>query len=295
LHELQVRFEELPHIFNKFDLAQSELELNSDTDFSSDRQQFEDQYFDLKAKFSELLHPVCEAPPTRNNSENSGSSKHSQTSPKSSRSSRLKLPTIKIPNYNGDACQWLQYRDTFKALVVNNVTLSKVQKFHYLIAPLTGEAKDLISNLQITNENVVVAWQLVTQSYNNKRLIVMKHAGHLCKMPQMQKGNSASMRQAINHVSSNLNALQALSLNVRIQDLIVNHLLLATRNPDTQKEFEIFTSTRDETPITAELIKFLEIRCKAFELIQHTQSPSSTPVSARQSTRPTNSSIYKVG
>jgi hypothetical protein len=43
------------------------------------------------------------------------------------------------------------------------------------------------------------------------------------------------MRQAINHVSSHLNALQAFSLNVPIQDLIVNHLLLVTIDPDTER------------------------------------------------------------
>ena len=48
-------------------------------------------------------------------------------------------------------------------------------KFHYLIASLQNEAKDLISNLQITNENFLVAWLLVTQRYNNMRFIAMMH------------------------------------------------------------------------------------------------------------------------
>ena len=43
LQEIQVRFDELPNIFNKFESAQSELELSDDTDHSIDRQQFEDQ------------------------------------------------------------------------------------------------------------------------------------------------------------------------------------------------------------------------------------------------------------
>ena len=43
LHEIQVRSDELPNIFNKFENAQSELELSDDTDHSVDRQQFEDQ------------------------------------------------------------------------------------------------------------------------------------------------------------------------------------------------------------------------------------------------------------
>ena len=38
LHEIQVRFDELPNIFNNFESAQSELELSDDTDHSFDRQ-----------------------------------------------------------------------------------------------------------------------------------------------------------------------------------------------------------------------------------------------------------------
>jgi hypothetical protein len=87
--------------------------------------------------------------------------------------------------------------DTFEALIVNNATLSNVQKFHYLIASLKNEARDLLRNLQINNDNFMVAWQLVTQRYNNKRLIAMMHAKHLCQMPQVKKGDASSLRQLI--------------------------------------------------------------------------------------------------
>jgi len=77
-------------------------------------------------------------------------------------SSHIKLPTIALPTFEGDTCSWLHYRDTFEALIVNKTTLANVQRFHYLIASLKNEAKDVISNLQIINENFLVAWQLVT-------------------------------------------------------------------------------------------------------------------------------------
>ena len=100
-----------------------------------------------------------------------------------------------MPTFEGDTRSWLRYRDTFEVLVFNNTTLSNVQKFHYLIASLKTEAKDLISNLQITNEKFLVAWQLVTQRYNNKRLIAMMHAKHLCQMPQERKDDASSLPQ----------------------------------------------------------------------------------------------------
>jgi len=153
------------------------------------------------------------------------------------------------------------------------------KKFHNLIASLKNEAKDLISNLQITNENFLVAWQLVTQRYNNKRLIAMMHAKHLCQMPQVRKGDASSLRQLINHVSSHMNALQALSLNVPVQDLMLNHTMLATLDPETQREWELITASRADTPMTAELVTFLESRCRALELLT-TQSLKVVPTTS---------------
>ena len=58
LHDLQVRYEELPNIFCTFETAQNELEISDDNDYSLDRESFEQQYFQVKAKFIELLQPA---------------------------------------------------------------------------------------------------------------------------------------------------------------------------------------------------------------------------------------------
>jgi len=209
INEIQVRFNKLPDIFNRYDTAQSELKLSDDTDHSDDRELFETQYYQDEAKFSELLHPVVEQPFSRRSSPHSSLSGHSNQSRRSHVSStHIKLPVIALPTFKGDTCNWLHFRDTFEALIVNNKTLSNVQKFHYLIATLQNEAKDLISNLQITNENFLVAWQLVTQRYNNKHLITMMHAQLLCQMSQVKGEDASSLRQLINHVSSHMNALK---------------------------------------------------------------------------------------
>jgi hypothetical protein len=68
VNEIKVRFDDLPVIFNKFDNAQEELELSDDTDHSGDRELFENQYYQVKAKFSESLHPPVELPKSRQGS-----------------------------------------------------------------------------------------------------------------------------------------------------------------------------------------------------------------------------------
>ena len=103
-------------------------------------------------------------------------------------------------------------------------------------------------------------------------------------MPPVQKGNESSMRQLINHVSTHMNALQALPLNVPIQDLMLNHLTLATLNTETQREWDLIMASRTDTPTTAELVTFLESSCRALELLQTIQSLKSsafTPLSSQ--------------
>jgi len=78
-------------------------------------------------------------------------------------------------------------------------------------------------------------------------------------MPQVRKGDASTLRQLINHVSSHMNASQALSLNVPVQDLMLNNLMLATLDPETQREWELITASRSDTP-TAELVTFLKIK-----------------------------------
>jgi len=111
----------------------------------------------------------------------------------------------------------------------------------------------------------------------------MMHAKHLCQMPQVRKGDASSLRQLINHVSSHMNALQALSLNVPVRDLMLNHLMLATLHPKTQGEWELITVSRADKPTTAELVTFLESRCRAIDLLQKTQSLKIVPNISRSS------------
>ena len=146
LNEIEVRFEGLPNIFNKFETAQSELELSDDTDHSVDGQHFEDQCFEVKAKFNELLHPVVNPHSSNQSSPHTSLLGHSNHSPRShSSNTHIKLPTIALPTFEGDTCSWLHFRDTFEALMVHNTVLSNIQKFYYLIVSLKNEAKDLIA------------------------------------------------------------------------------------------------------------------------------------------------------
>ena len=80
VHDIQVRFNKLPDIFTRYDNAQSELELSDDTDHFADRELFENQFYQVEAKFSELLHPVVNPQTSLQNSPRSSLSEHSNQS-----------------------------------------------------------------------------------------------------------------------------------------------------------------------------------------------------------------------
>ena len=80
-----------------------------------------------------------------------------------------------------------------------------------------------------------------------------------------------------------MNALQALFLNVSVQDLILNHLMLATLDAETQREWELITASLANTPTTTVLVTFLESTRRAVELLQNIQSLKTTPTTIHTS------------
>jgi len=172
-----------------------------------------------------------------------------------------------LSKFESDTCTSLNYRDTVEELVVNNTTLYNVHKSHYFIASLKNEAKYFISILQITNEKFLVVGKLLTKRYNTKRLIAMTQAKYLFQMPQVRKGDASLFRYLNIHVSYHMNSLQALSLNVLVEDLMLNNLMLATLVPKTQRKRKLITNS----------CTIPESRCKALELLHTTPSPKVFP------------------
>jgi hypothetical protein len=55
----------------------------------------------------------------------------------------------------------------------------------------------------------------------------MKHVSHLFDRPQVKRGDESSLRNLINHMSSHMNALNALLEGTSMHDLMLNHLFLS--------------------------------------------------------------------
>lgn len=87
----------------------------------------------------------------------------------------VKLPEVQIKHFTGNLLDYKAFRQIFEATVINNSSLSDVQRFTYLKSFLEGEPLKLIENLDILNENFQIALNLLDTRYENKTSVINAH------------------------------------------------------------------------------------------------------------------------
>jgi hypothetical protein len=102
---------------------------DEEEDHSEDREQFETKFYEVKSKINRLL-----APPISRTPSPAPSSALNSSTRRSANSLEVKLPVINIPTFRGEFSKWLHFRDTIRALVIQNGKLSDVQRFHNLLS-----------------------------------------------------------------------------------------------------------------------------------------------------------------
>ena len=185
---------------------------------------------------------------------------------------KVKLPTIEIPKFGGQITEFKHFYDTFSSLIINNQVLDDVQKFHYLLSSVINEPHQLIQNLPVTQQNVRVAWKLLCDRYNNGRLIAAAHVKSLLSLPVIKKESATELRALINQFQSDLNAIKTLDLSVPLHEVLLSQILIEHVDEATRKQLEMRAVSRGVTELQA-IIKFLEGKCQAFELIHASHHP----------------------
>ncbi|XP_063912654.1 uncharacterized protein LOC135129432 [Zophobas morio] len=154
----------------------------------------------------------------------------------------IKLPEISIPAFSGAFTEWISFRDCYKSLIHDNQSLNPVQKFHYLRGSLTGDAQKTISHLAPTTDNYLSAWDLLTERYENKRIISQHHIRALFSLPHINSRDSKSLRSSLQIVNSNIKALDAIGRPTMQWDDLLVYLISSTFDESTTIAWESLTS-----------------------------------------------------
>ncbi|XP_059055493.1 uncharacterized protein LOC131849430 [Achroia grisella] len=201
--ELQLRMGKIESLYEQYDQVQLRLECivdNSEEQFK-ERSDFESQYFKAIAKAQGLQNVNVE---TMSNMGSDGGTRASNNH------KLVRLPTIQLPRFSGSYDDYLEFRDTFTSLIHNNDEIDEVNKFHYLRASLEGSAAVVIQSVEFSSSNYAVAWKLLCDRFDNKRLLIQNHVSSLFNVEAITKESSANLKRLIDQVNKNLRALESL-------------------------------------------------------------------------------------
>lgn len=144
--QLEERRLHLNTYWEEYSEIQSRIEAIDDEE-SSDRTGFEETYYSLCARIRHQLQSE-EAELRARSSSPSIAVEGSVES-----LSHVRLPRLNLPTFSGKYEEWFPFHDTFTEVIHNNKSLGNAQKFQYLRAALTDEAKNIISALEVSDRH----------------------------------------------------------------------------------------------------------------------------------------------
>ena len=83
----------------------------------------------------------------------------------------------------------------------------KYAKISVSARSFTGDASTVISSLELSDANYDVAWAILRERYNNKRVIIQTHVNAVLDLPTMTRENPIDLRRISNGISKHLHAL----------------------------------------------------------------------------------------
>jgi len=151
-------------------------------------------------------------------------------------------------------------------LVGTSTTISNIQKFHYLLSAIKGDARKVIQHIPASEQGFRVAWEILVDRYENERLIINTHIDNIMKLPSMTTENTNQLRQIVDTTKCNLEALRAMNVHTETWDLMMIYILVHKLDNKTKRQWELQISSK-ELPTLQQLYSFLEHRCNALESV----------------------------
>ncbi|XP_076382766.1 uncharacterized protein LOC143260626 [Megalopta genalis] len=166
------------------------------------------------------------------------------------------LPQIQIRPFDGNPLEWNSFRDTFDSLVHQNEDLPAVQKFHLLKNALRGEIASVITSLTASEENYIVAWELLQKRCNKRRQIVYAHLKSLLELQDVKVDSPDRLRVLAEQAEVHVNALKALEQPVQHWSTFLVYLISNKLDRNTRRAWDR-TLENHELPQFGQLVEFI--------------------------------------
>lgn len=177
--------------------------------------------------------------------------------------SRIQLPKIQLPSFDGDILCWVAFRDTYKSLVHDNASLSKIEKFHYLLSAVSGSANAVVRSISLSENNYDVAWTALNDRFDNPRLIMNSHLDKLFSFSPLASSSLDNLKNFLDTFQENIAALNGFEIPDKEGFLF---FYIASRVLDTNTKC-LFESQHHKSalPVIGDLLTFVQTRCQVLE------------------------------
>ncbi|XP_055678141.1 uncharacterized protein LOC129786910 [Lutzomyia longipalpis] len=177
---------------------------------------------------------------------------------------QVKLPQLTMPTFTGNYADWSSFKDSFSCTIHQNKGLSNVQKFQYLKAQLSGEAASIVKHIAVTDDNYLLAWNLLEERFEKKQSIVSQYLRTFLEQSSVPDANPKLLRSLYNTTHGVIQALDAMDCTDR--DIWLIHILLNKLDKET-KTLWARETTSSQIPTLQQFMEFLQRRCDALEVI----------------------------
>ncbi|XP_059226988.1 uncharacterized protein LOC131998556 [Stomoxys calcitrans] len=178
-----------------------------------------------------------------------------------------RLPPCDTDTFKGGYTAWPTFRDLFSAIYIKNSKLSNVEKLFHLTQKTSGEAREIISHVPLTNDGFLLAWANLTDRYENKRMQVNEQLKNLFNLPNVTIDSSQTVQKLQRIVNTSLQTLETLGVDVKGWDPLLIYLCSAKLPRQFLEEFENSLEDCKILPKWAEFDKFLTHKFKTLESV----------------------------
>lgn len=135
------------------------------------------------------------------------------------------LLKIKLPVFNGNYEQWLEFKKSFVSTIDSNRTLNNSQKYNFVIAALEGYAKRIISGCD-ESQDYQKAWQMLCEKFDKKTFLVNTHIKSIFNISAINKSTFIQFRNMLDDISKHLAALEGMQLSKDSSwDMTIIHII----------------------------------------------------------------------
>lgn len=183
--------------------------------------------------------------------------------PKDFQPNRIKLPTVRLPEFEGETAEWDSFWDQFDSNIHARSDLSEVDKLNYLKGQLKGNAKKLISGFPSEAVSYKAAVKLLRETYENKDKRLRDLARNLIYL-KVPSHNFKSLSEFRAELESNLRRLENAGCDLDQSSWLLSTLVIE-KLPNLTVEQIQWKSSNDYPSLE-------NIRSNLLEIINNIQS-----------------------